>query len=137
MSGGDRVAWPPRYVAEKAFREVTDTALRYRRRDAGGLFAELLGLLKDCAPGPPGSGSAIGATFKQLALIGHLSNMDAQERRGWYEVAENIGLTQRHAGHIIARVQDGSLQRQRSAAEREEMGELIEVSFATGERSRR
>lgn len=109
---GNRVFWPPPYAADCAFREVTAMALRYRRGDAGGLYAELLALLADCEPDPDGYPTS-GATYRQLALIGHTVGMDYDQRRGWYDVAETIGLTHRHAGHIIARIQDGSFDRAR------------------------
>jgi hypothetical protein len=41
-----------------------------------------------------------------LAYIGHRADMDPVTRREWYAIAEELGLTQRHAGHIIARAPD-------------------------------
>jgi hypothetical protein len=46
-----------------------------------------------------------GATYKQLAYIGHLLGMSNTERSGWYRVAESVPLSQRHAGHILSQLQ--------------------------------
>lgn len=49
---------------------------------------------------------AIGATYKQLAYIGHLMGMGTEERSRWYEVAREIPLSHSHAGHIIEEIED-------------------------------
>lgn len=49
---------------------------------------------------------ATGATYKQLAYIGHLVGMDTEERSRWYEVAREIPLSYSHAGHIIEEIED-------------------------------
>jgi hypothetical protein len=69
-------------------------------------------------------------TYAQLALIGHMVGMDVPQRRHWYYTAETVGLTQRHAGHIIARIQDGTLYRLREASREaeEHTGELVELA---------
>jgi hypothetical protein len=46
-----------------------------------------------------------GATYKSLAAIAYRAGMSARERSGWYRVAEAIPLAQRHAGHILAKLQ--------------------------------
>ena len=72
-------------------------------------YSYALSLLSDCYPSAPTDTSlrrqeAIGATYKQLAAIGHRLGMSSQERYRWYKVAESIPLSQRHAGHIISRL---------------------------------
>ena len=49
-----------------------------------------------------------GATYKTLAAIGHAAGMDIAERTGWYRLAEQIPLSQRHAGNILTRLKGGS-----------------------------
>jgi hypothetical protein len=71
-------------------------------------YATLLRLLGDCKPlmNDPGMDrqQTSGATYKSLAHIGHLCDMDAAARRRWYEVAESVPLAQRHAGHLIVKL---------------------------------
>jgi hypothetical protein len=45
-----------------------------------------------------------GATYKTLAAIGHTVGMSKAERSQWYRVAESVPLSQRHEGHILARL---------------------------------
>jgi hypothetical protein len=75
-------------------------------------YASLLRKLEDCYPGAPNDHQLQrqqkqGATYRQLAYIGRLSGMDKRQRARWYRIAEGIPLSQRHAGHIIARM-DGA-----------------------------
>jgi hypothetical protein len=75
-------------------------------------YARLLRHLRDCYEA--GSEAAedaalyraprVGVTHKQLACIAHLSGMTGAERIRWYRIAESVPLSQRHAGHIIARL---------------------------------
>jgi hypothetical protein len=73
------------------------------------VYGDLLYLLADCYPSVPTDhvlrrSEWQGATYKQLAFIGHLAGMGSAERSAWYAVAEAIPLSQRHAGHIISRL---------------------------------
>ncbi len=70
-------------------------------------YASLLRLLSDCES--VGFGSLCdqqnrGATYKQLAAIGHRVGMSKQERVRWYRIAESVPLSCRHAGHILSRL---------------------------------
>ena len=68
-------------------------------------IGELLELLADCRPtGDPAE--RVGATYKMLAFVGHRAGFDAAQRAALYAMAERYGLTQRHAAHIIARLDD-------------------------------
>lgn len=70
-------------------------------------YALLLRSLADCYPvaeGPLLHQQRRGATYRQLAAIGHLVGMRGSERGRWYEVARAVPLSQRHAGHIIGRL---------------------------------
>lgn len=76
--------------------------------EVNGPYGELLRLLADCHP------SAIheaqeqrGASYKQLAAIGHKCEMVKRERVGWYRLAESVPLSDRHAGHILSRLKKG------------------------------
>jgi hypothetical protein len=73
-------------------------------------YAWLLRHLADCAEA--GRADVVnyraqnqGATYKQLAYIGHLVGMSKTERTRWYRIAESIPLSQRHAGHVLAHLQ--------------------------------
>lgn len=68
----------------------------------------LLGFLEDIEEededSPLFTQQQLGATYKTLAAIGHASGMDKSERAGWYRLAEQVPLSQRHAGHILTRL---------------------------------
>ncbi len=75
---------------------------------SAGSYAPLLRTLADCYPatdGPLYDQQRLGATYKQLAAIGHRAHMSKAERVRWYRLAESIPLSQRHAGHILGRLQ--------------------------------
>lgn len=70
-------------------------------------YCFLLGYLADCQAETDGTlydQQRRGATWKQLAAIGHMVGMDKVERVQWYRIAESVPLSQRHAGHILARL---------------------------------
>ena len=70
-------------------------------------YCYLLQQLADCQAATEGTLYAQqrrGATWKQLAAIGHVVGMSKAERTQWYRIAESVPLSQRHAGHILARL---------------------------------
>ena len=70
-------------------------------------YASVLLLLKDCRFARLGSeyGQQYkGATYKQLAAIGHEVGMDKGQRVRWYRLAESIPLSRRYAGHILSKL---------------------------------
>jgi hypothetical protein len=74
-------------------------------------FAAVLRLLEDCheveeVAGPLHRQQSQGASYRSLAAIGHRVGMDKQARTYWYRTAEHIPLSQRHAGHILSKLQD-------------------------------
>jgi hypothetical protein len=69
-------------------------------------YASLLEHLRDCYPSVPSDytlrrAENIGATYKQLAYIDHLANLSDTRRMARYRLAEEVPLSQRHAGHIL------------------------------------
>jgi hypothetical protein len=71
------------------------------------LYADLLRMLKDCELvdyEPLHDQQQRGATYKQLAAIGHNLGMDQAQRVRWYRIAEGVPLSIRHAGHILSRL---------------------------------
>jgi hypothetical protein len=72
-------------------------------------YCHVLSLLEDCYPAAPTDTKltrqeSVGASYKQLAYIAHLSGMDHKERSRFYRIAESVPLSQRMAGHIISRL---------------------------------
>jgi hypothetical protein len=70
-------------------------------------YARALKLLEDCEEahhGLPHKQQAKGATYKQLAAIGHALGMSKSQRVKWYRIAEGIPLSRRHAGHILSKL---------------------------------
>lgn len=95
-----RIAYPP----ETDFRDATSRALR-RAASNPDAYGLLLALLEDCQPlDHLWRQQQRGASYKQLAAIGHIVGMTTGERTGWYRVAESIPLSDRHAGHILSRL---------------------------------
>ncbi len=112
MADSPRIPWPPVIPAMTMFDRLTLDALDAARgvtpngdRYLPPELGELLELLADCRPtGDPAERT--GATYKVLAFIGHRAGFDSAQRAALYALAERYGLTQRHAGHIIARLND-------------------------------
>jgi hypothetical protein len=73
-------------------------------------MSDLLDLLRDIEPSSEVDASMKqGATYKQLAYISHLAKLDSVTQwatKEWYATAKAQGLTKRHAGHIIARLNE-------------------------------
>jgi hypothetical protein len=71
-------------------------------------YAYLLRQVADCYPaseGPLHDQQRVGASYRSLAAIGHRVGMTKAERVQWYRIAEAIPLSQRHAGHILSKLQ--------------------------------
>jgi hypothetical protein len=95
----------PFYPPEE-FSELTDHAVGIAD-EVPPIFGDVLRLLEDCyasEDAPLKGQQERGATYKQLAAIAHSVGMTKPERARWYRVAESIPLSQRHAGHILARL---------------------------------
>jgi hypothetical protein len=71
-------------------------------------YGYLLRQVVDCYPV---SGGALhdqqrrGASYKSLAAIGYRVGMTKDERVQWYSISEAVPLSQRHAGHILGKLQ--------------------------------
>lgn len=106
MTDQNRVPWPPGWVAEEVFTDITTRAVEVAAK-LPEPYSRLLELLADCKLVDLDSADfRRGPTYRQLAYIGHRAGLDAGQRAYWYELAEAAGLTQRHAGHIIARLDE-------------------------------
>jgi hypothetical protein len=71
-------------------------------------YGYLLRQVADCYPaseGPLHDQQRRGASYRSLAAIGHTVGMSKTERIQWYRIAEAVPLSQRHAGHILSRLQ--------------------------------
>ncbi len=107
---GPRVPFEGAFDRAAGFDDLTRRALALAE-NAPAIHGRLLLLLVDCY-GVGETGGVVyrqqrqGATYKQLAAIGHRAGMDKAERARWYRIAEGIPLSQRHAGHILGRLQE-------------------------------
>ena len=99
-----RVPYPPEETSD--FAALTAKAMAMAR-EIGGVHGALLGMLSGCEAPPltTGAWEQRGASYKSLAAIGHRAGMTKAERVQWYRVAESIPLSQRHAGHILGKLQ--------------------------------
>src|SRR5215212_9876955 len=71
-------------------------------------YRSVLALLIDCDAtdhGRRGERQCRGASYKQLAAIGHKFGMTKPQRCRWYEVARSIPLSDQHAHHILSKAQ--------------------------------
>ena len=102
---GERIDYTKAFNRADSFDGLTRAAVLYAY-DVGAPYDSLLGMLRDCYEVPT-SDTALhrqqhqGATYKTLAAIAHRVYMSKPERVRWYRIAENIPLSQRHAGHIM------------------------------------
>ena len=96
------------FPADSIFGVLTTTAIE----QAGAvdtLCGRLLLLLGDCySTAHLPYEEQRGTSYKRLAYIAHLAGMTKPERVGWYRVAEDIPLSDRHVGHIIKRLKEGA-----------------------------
>lgn len=94
-----RVPYPP----ATDFEEVTRAALRMA--EVSGPYGDVFSLLVDCYPLEHlAHEEERGASYKRLAAIAHTWGMSKEERSAWYRVAEEIPLSDRHAGHILSKL---------------------------------
>lgn len=97
-----RVPYPP----GTNFREATKRALQ-RASSKPDAHGQLLALLEDCRPlAHMWREEERGASYKRLAAIGHQVGMGKAARVRWYRIAEEIPLSDRHAGHILKRLKE-------------------------------
>ena len=71
-------------------------------------YGYLLRQVADCYPsseGPLHDQQRRGASYRSLAAMGHQVGMSKAERVQWYRIAGAVPLSQRHAGHILSRLQ--------------------------------
>jgi hypothetical protein len=99
-----RVPYPPSETAD--FAALTARAVAMVE-EIGGIHGALLKMLADCEvpPSTTGAWEQRGASYKSLAAIGHRVGMTKPERVQWYSIAEAVPLSQRHAGHILSKLQ--------------------------------
>ncbi len=100
-SSGDRPRVP--YQPGCSFAALTGRALQ--RAAVGDEYGQVLAMLKDCWPLEDLTREqGRGASYKRLAAIAHAWGMTKAERIGWYRVAEDLPLSDRHAGHILSKL---------------------------------
>jgi hypothetical protein len=103
---------PARVPFEKAqsFADLTRQAVALADT-VDAAYSRLLRLLEDCEEEDEGSPlftqQSQGATYRTLAAIGHAAGLDKSERAHWYRLAEQVPLSQRHAGHILTKLKKG------------------------------
>ena len=89
---------------------LTDRALTMAEAVAEP-YGYLLRQVADCRPlpwGPLHDQQRQGASYKSLAAIGHKVGMTKPERVQWYRIAVAVPRSQRHAGHILSKLQKAS-----------------------------
>ncbi len=92
------------FSTDASFDQLTSLALE-RAGTVAGVYGELLLQLRDCVfMADMERQQRRGASYKQLAYIAHLAKMSKPERAGWYRVAEDVPLADRHASHLISRL---------------------------------
>jgi hypothetical protein len=107
---GDRIDYTEAFDRASSFDGLTRAAVMYAD-EVGAPHDRLLRMLRDCMEAGPDDVALHrqqnqGATYKSLAAIAHRAGMSKPERVRWYRIAESVPLSQRHAGHIIKRMQE-------------------------------
>ena len=105
--GPDRIPYDPDLGYVDEFVSLTRRALKIGKL-AGEPHKSVLMHLIDCGAtdhGRPAERQYRGASYKQLAAIGHRFGMTKAVRRRWYDVAGAIPLSDQHAHHILGRLQ--------------------------------
>jgi hypothetical protein len=105
-STGDRLDFTDAHSHAESFDDLISRALKVAE-EVGQPFRGLLLLLRDCRESEEIALSRQqrqGATYKTLAAIGYAAGMSQAQRSWWYRIAESVPLSQRHAGHIMARL---------------------------------
>lgn len=103
---GERIDFARAFDVAASFEGLTGRILAFAE-EAAEPYRTLLSQVADCYPaqaGPLYRAQHRGATYKQLAYVAHLCGMGHAERMAWYEVAAGLPLSQRHAGHLIAKL---------------------------------
>jgi hypothetical protein len=102
----NRLDFTHAYSHAESFDDLTAQALE-RAQKLSEPFRSLILLLHDCRESEEINLSRQqqqGATYKTLAAIGHTVRMSQPQRSEWYRIAEQMPLSQRHAGHIFSRL---------------------------------
>ena len=106
-----RVPFDEAFEKAQSFADLTRQAVALANT-VDAAFARLLLSLEDCEAededSPLHAQQQLGATYKTLAAIGHAAGMNGAERAHWYKLAEQIPLSQRHAGHILTKLKKGA-----------------------------
>jgi hypothetical protein len=104
-----RVPFEAAFDKANGFADLTAQAVRMSD-DVDPVHGRLLRLLEDCEEADEGeighTQQHQGATYRSLAYIAHQAGLSSQQRYAWYSVAEAVPLAARHAGHIIAKLQE-------------------------------
>jgi hypothetical protein len=106
----DRVDFTWAFGESHSFSELTVRAIQMAG-DVPSVYGRLLEMLGDCFEAASDDPTTCrqqhqGATYRSLAAVAYKASMSKAERVGWYRLAESIPLSQRHVGHIMARLQE-------------------------------
>ncbi len=108
--GPARVPFDEAFEKAQSFADLTRQAVALADT-VDATYRTLLFLLEDIEEededSPLFTQQQLGATYKTLAAIGHAAGLDKSERALWYKLAEQVPLSQRHAGHILTRLKKG------------------------------
>lgn len=99
------ITYPHPDAWEAVFDDTTERALEIFRENACRAYTPLQYL--EGATYPDVEALAMqGASYKSLAKIAHLMNLSEKQRQKWYTVAQEVYLSQAHAGTIIGRINE-------------------------------
>jgi hypothetical protein len=103
----DRIPYDPDLGVVDEFLTLTHRALSIGKRIEEPHKSVLIHLI-DCDAADHGrrvERQCRGASYKQLAAIGHRFGMTKRQRCRWYDIASVIPLSDQHAHHILGRLQ--------------------------------
>lgn len=107
----ERIAWPVGAMAVRMFDagtrhllEMAEDARRFEdETGADARLADLFCLLEDCE-GRGGPDERRGAAYRTLARVAALAGLCPSLRRQFYGACRRLGLSERHAEHILRRL---------------------------------
>jgi hypothetical protein len=105
----ERIPYEEAFGRAGNFGELTYQAVMFAQA-ADEPYASLLRMLSDCYAAPQCERSLYkqqhqGATYRSLAAIGHKVSMSKEQRSRWYAICRAIPMSQRHATHLLTRLQ--------------------------------
>src|SRR3954469_25707062 len=96
------------FIAPHNFERLTDVAMHHASENMDNIFGGLLIFLADCDHVCRLSGlEQVGCSYHALRRVGRTVGMSAEQFAEWISLAESVPLSERHALHILGKLEPG------------------------------